>query len=133
MSKRNYLILTSLKKKLTSKWFIGMNIFILIALLLIFNMGNIIALFGGDFQKEKTIILIDNSNNYEYLKEKLEKHSKDLSFIRIVDNIERYRIALIVNMIVTRSPSHAVAVNQGYWVVHRLVARPHSFVHRQRI
>ena len=81
MSKRNYLILTSLKKKLTSKWFIGMNIFILIALLLIFNMGNIIALFGGDFQKEKTIILIDNSNNYEYLKEKLEKHSKDLSSV----------------------------------------------------
>ena len=83
MSKRNYLILTSLKKKLTSKWFIGMNIFILIALILIFNMGNIIAMFGGDFQKEKTIILIDNSNNYNYLKEKLEKHSKDLSSVSV--------------------------------------------------
>jgi len=81
MSKRTFLILTSLKKKLTSKWFIGMNIFILIALILIFNMGNIIALFGGDFQKEKTIILVDNSNNFNYLKDKLEHHSKDLSSV----------------------------------------------------
>lgn len=81
MNKRRFLILTSLKKKLTSKWFIGMNIFILIALIIIFNMGNIIALFGGDFQKEKIIILIDHSNHYDYLKERLEKHSKDLSSV----------------------------------------------------
>ena len=79
MNKRNFLILTSLKKKLTSKWFIGINIFILIALIVIFNIGNIIALFGGDFQKEKTLYLIDNTGHYTQLKEELEKHSKDFS------------------------------------------------------
>ena len=79
MNKRRFLIYTSLKKKLTSKWFIGMNIFILIALILIFNIGKIIALFGGDFEKEKHIVLIDNTNHYDYLKEHIEKHSHDLS------------------------------------------------------
>ena len=79
MNKRRFLILTSLKKKLTSKWFIGINIFILIALILIFNIGKIIALFGGDFEKEKHIVLVDNTNHYEELKKELEIHSKDFS------------------------------------------------------
>ena len=79
MNKRRFLILTSLKKKLTSKWFIGINIFILIALILMFNIGKIIALFGGDFEKEKHIVLVDNTNHYEELKKELEIHSKDFS------------------------------------------------------
>ena len=79
MNKRRFLILTSLKKKVTSKWFIGINIFILIALILIFNIGNIIALFGGDFQKEKTLYLIDRTDHFTELKQELEKHSKDFS------------------------------------------------------
>ena len=79
MNKRNFLILTSLKKKVTSKWFIGINIFILVALVLIFNIGNIIALFGGDFQKEKTLYLIDRTDHFTELKQELEKHSKDFS------------------------------------------------------
>ena len=72
MSKRTFLIINSLKKKLTSKWFMGINIFILIALIIIFNVGNIIAMFGGDFEKEKIIYLIDNTNNTEYLKKELK-------------------------------------------------------------
>ena len=79
MNKRNYLIFTSLKKKLTSKWFIGINIFMLITLIIIFNIGNIISLFGGDFEKEKRIILVDNTNNTKYLTEELKKHSQDFS------------------------------------------------------
>ena len=79
MNKRNYLIFTSLKKKLTSKWFIGINIFMLITLIIIFNIGNIISLFGGDFEKEKTIILVDKTNNTKYLTEELQKHSQDFS------------------------------------------------------
>jgi len=81
MNKRRFLIFTSLKKKLTSRWFIGINIFILIALILILNIGNIIALFGGDFEQEKHLLLIDNTNNTTYLKEELQKHSTDFSTV----------------------------------------------------
>ena len=79
MNKRRFLILTSLKKKITSKWFIGINVFILIIFIIMFNIGKIISLFGGDFEKEKHIILVDNTNHYEKLKSELEIHSKDFS------------------------------------------------------
>lgn len=61
-SKLRYLTLTGLKKKLTSKWFIVVNIILLIALPVIINIDNIIKAFGGDFLEPTKIYVIDNTN-----------------------------------------------------------------------
>ena len=65
MNKRNFLIKESLKKKIKSKWFLGINIFIFIMLILTLNINAIISLFGGDFEEEKTIYVIDEMNVYD--------------------------------------------------------------------
>ena len=64
-TKRVFLIKESLKKKLKSKWFIGINIFIFILILLSLNIATIVSFFGGDFKESKTIIVKDNLEIYE--------------------------------------------------------------------
>ena len=76
MNKKRYLIRESLKKKIKSKWFIGINIFIFLILFIIINIGSIINLFGGDYKQPKYVQVIDNMNIYEEYKETLEKATK---------------------------------------------------------
>ncbi len=64
MNKRNFLIKESLKKKIKSKWFIGINIFIFLMILITLNINAIISLFGGDFEETKTIYVLDEMNLY---------------------------------------------------------------------
>ena len=74
-SKRNYIIKMSLKKKIKSKWFLGINIFIFIIMLLTININTIINMFGGDYKEEKVIDIIDNVGVYD----KVQKHIVDYS------------------------------------------------------
>lgn len=60
-SKLRYLTLSGLKKKLTSKWFIVINIILLIAVPLIANIDNVIKMFGGDFLEPTKIYVVDNT------------------------------------------------------------------------
>ena len=70
MNKRNFLIKESLKKKLKSKWFMGINIFVLIMILITININNIISLFGGNFEEQYTVYIRDELNVYdEFCKE----------------------------------------------------------------
>ena len=70
-SKLRYLTFTSLKKKLTSKWFIVVNILLLIAISVIANIDNIIKAFGGDFLEPTKIYVVDNTNESYVVFEKL--------------------------------------------------------------
>lgn len=52
----------SLKKKLKSKWFVVINIILLIAIVGIMNIDSIIKMFGGDFNDTNEIVIVDNTN-----------------------------------------------------------------------
>ena len=75
-NKRNYIIKMSLRKKIKSKWFLGINIFIFIIMLLTININTIINMFGGDYKQEKVISVIDNINSYDTVKGHVEDYSK---------------------------------------------------------
>lgn len=62
-SKLRYLTLSSLKKKLKSKWFITVNIILLLCIPIICNIDNVIKLFGGDFLQPTNIYVVDNTGS----------------------------------------------------------------------
>ena len=66
-NKLSYLIKKNLKKKLKSKWFIVINIILLILLPIICNIDKIVKTFGGDFDKPTNIIVFDNTNEVNEL------------------------------------------------------------------
>ena len=73
MKKFIYLTTYSIKKKVKSKSFIITNIILLLLLLIITNLDTIISAFGGDFNENYTINVIDNTNNtFDIFKEKYE-------------------------------------------------------------
>ena len=75
-NKRNYIIKMSLRKKIKSKWFLGINIFIFIIMILTININTIINMFGGDYKEEKLIKVIDNVDVYKKLEESINEYSK---------------------------------------------------------
>lgn len=60
MNKLGFLTKYSLGKKIKSKWFIVVNIIILLVISALINMDSIIKLFGGDFNNNEEILVIDN-------------------------------------------------------------------------
>ena len=74
----------SLKKKIKSKWFLGINIFIFIIMLLTININTIINMFGGDYKEEKVIEIIDNVGVYDKVQKNIADYSKyNTSSIRV--------------------------------------------------
>lgn len=85
-SKLSLLILTGLKKKLNTKWFKIVNILLLIMIAFLFNIDTIIKTFGGEFDSESKIYIIDETNLfYEPIKSAFA--SVDLSVININNEI----------------------------------------------
>ncbi len=73
MNKFWYLTRYGLKKKFKSKSFIISNIIIALVLLVIFNIDSIISFFGGDFENDTKIYVIDNTNeSFDTLKTSFE-------------------------------------------------------------
>ncbi len=64
-NKLMFLIKNSLNKKYKSKWFLVVNIIILIVIVSLVNIDSIIHHFGGDFNEETQFIIIDNVNIYD--------------------------------------------------------------------
>ena len=56
-----YLTKQSLKKKLKSKWFVGINVMLAIVIIALININSIIAFFGGDFNNETKLLVIDQT------------------------------------------------------------------------
>lgn len=77
-SKRNYLIKVSLKKKIKSKWFIGINIFLFIIMLVTININTIINMFGGDYKETKELVIKDNIGIYDELTTNMDNSLKYL-------------------------------------------------------
>lgn len=69
MIKLGFLTKYSLGKKIKSKWFIVVNIIILVVISALINMDSIIKLFGGDFNNNEEILVIDNIGVLETFKD----------------------------------------------------------------
>lgn len=69
MNKLGFLTKYSLGKKIKSKWFIVVNIIILLVISALINMDSIIKLFGGDFDNNEEILVIDNIGVLETFKD----------------------------------------------------------------
>lgn len=69
MNKLGFLTKYSLGKKIKSKWFVVVNIIILLVISVLINMDSIIKLFGGDFNNNEEILVIDNIGVLETFKD----------------------------------------------------------------
>lgn len=75
-----YLTGVSLKRKLKSKWFVVVNIILMIAIVGIFNIDSIIGFFGGDFNEKQKVYIIDNTSvSFELFKETMNKTNISLN------------------------------------------------------
>ena len=68
-SKLGLLVSDGLKKKINTKWFKVVNIVLLIVIVALINVDNIIKSFGGDFEDETLIYVIDDTNKFYNLLE----------------------------------------------------------------
>ena len=56
-----YLTKQSLKKKIKSKWFIGVNIMLALVIIALININSIISFFCGDFSENTKILVVDKT------------------------------------------------------------------------
>ena len=74
-----FLVKMSLNKKIKTKWFLVANILFLIIIAGLINIDSIIKLFGGDFNEETEILVIDNTSVFDRFSFNYENNSKFLS------------------------------------------------------
>lgn len=76
-----YLIKVSLKRKIDTKWFRIANILIALAIIGTANIDSIINYFGGDFNKEQKIYIIDNTNSsYDIFKQQIDMNESNKKY-----------------------------------------------------
>ena len=90
MNKLGFLTKYSLGKKIKSKWFVVVNIIILLVISALINMDSIIKLFGGDFNNNEEILIIDNIGVIDTFKNAYEINNKYLKS-EINYSIEEYK------------------------------------------
>ena len=56
-----FLVSESLKKKMKTKWFLGVNILLLVLIVTVLNIDYVINMFGGDFNNQNEIIIVDKT------------------------------------------------------------------------
>ena len=71
-NKFKFLTRHSLNKKIKSKWFLIANVIILIIIVGLVNIDSIVKFFGGDFNKEVKIKIVDNANYYDEVSSNLK-------------------------------------------------------------
>ena len=76
MSNLWFLVGSSLKKKIKSKWFIGINFVIFLLIFLTLHISDIITLFGGDYQEEKKIVVLDKALVYPRFEELMKQEER---------------------------------------------------------
>ena len=108
-NKFKFLVGTSLKRKIKTKWFLIANIFLALVIIGVGNIDNIIKFFGGDFSSTTKIYVIDNThvsydifsniiNNSDIEDENIELISSDKTkdeLIALLDNEDS--IILVIN------------------------------------
>ena len=90
MSKKFWFLTTqSLLKKIKTKTFIIVNILLLVVFVSLMNIDRIVLFFGGNFEKENNIMVVDNTyNSYELFKENLKNSS-------IIENGFKFKVTKI--------------------------------------
>lgn len=79
MNKFWFLTGTSLKKKLKSKWFLVVNIVLLVVIVGIMNIDSIIKAFGGDFNDTNEIVVLDKTGySYDIFERNLNNYNETL-------------------------------------------------------
>ena len=87
-----FLTWQSLRKKIKTKTFIIVNILLLVAFSALMNIDRIVLFFGGNFNKENNIMVVDNTyKSYELFKNNLKSSS-------IIENGLKYKITKIDNV-----------------------------------
>ena len=85
-----FLTKMSLEKKIKNKTFIIVNILLFIVLAALMNIDKIVLFFGGNFDKQNNIMIVDNTNKtYEIFKNTMEKEET------IIDTGLKYKITKI--------------------------------------
>ena len=93
MSKKFWFLTTqSLFKKIKTKTFIIVNILLLILFVSLMNIDRIVLFFGGNFNKENNIMVVDNSyKSYDLFKENLKSSS-------LIENGLKYKVTKLDNI-----------------------------------
>lgn len=90
-SKLNYLIGISLGRKIKTKWFLVANIILALVILAVINIDSIISMFGGEFNEQQQIYVIDNTNmTYDIFNEQLK--AVDVNLNNNEDYVSSYKI-----------------------------------------
>lgn len=90
-SKLNYLTGISLKRKIKTKWFLAANIVLALIIVGVINIDSIISMFGGDFNEQQQIYVIDNTNmSYDIFTEQLK--AVDINLNTSEEYVSSYKI-----------------------------------------
>lgn len=82
-----FLTKNSLQKKMKNKTFIIVNILLLIVLVALINIDRVVMLFGGNFDKQNNIMVLDNTNKtYEIFKKTIDSEET------IIDTELKYKV-----------------------------------------
>ena len=87
-----YLTKQSLRKKIKSKWFLGVNIMLLLVIVALININSIISFFGGDFSQETKILVKDNTEiSFTVFKETMKEltSEEDTGKIKVVKTTKK--------------------------------------------
>ena len=77
-AKLKFLTKQSLDKKIKIKWFLGVNIFLMILLIVLVNIDRIVTFFGGDFNEEISVIVHDEVGGYDEFASYFETSAESL-------------------------------------------------------
>ena len=88
-NKFKFLTKYSLMKKLKNKWFLIANIIVLIIIVGLVNIDQIVNFFGGDFNDDVKIRVVDNTGYYEEVKSNLKNVSSYLTDSKVIITKEK--------------------------------------------
>lgn len=94
-NKFKFLTKYSLNKKIKSKWFLIANALILIVIVCLVNIDSIVKFFGGDFNNDVKIRVVDNTGYYNDIKANIKGMSKYISKSKVIvtkeSNLEKLK------------------------------------------
>lgn len=110
-NKLKYLIKISLNKKIKTKWFVIVNILLVLLVIGMVNLDTIISAFGGDFNEKTNVIVKDNTNEvYDLFKTNLglsQNYLTDLENVnlskseetreKLIEDIDSKDVVIIIN------------------------------------
>lgn len=91
MNKFMYLTKSSLKKKIGTKWFLVINIILLVVIGIVININSLVEAFGGDFNDDVNLKVVDNLGVYDYFKDTLNSLDED-DHIKISLNSDKEKL-----------------------------------------